>query len=121
MSAFKHLRDIEPTVIWNDVLSRAVHGAALTLAIVELPPGSAVPAHDHANEQLGIVLRGSLDFEIGAERQVLTQGDIYIIPANTPHRVVAGSDGAVVIDVFAPPREDWRSMRRLPPRPPLWP
>ena len=121
MSAFAKLSDIGPLPIWNGVLSRAVQGARMTLAIVELEPDSVVPEHQHPNEQLGIVLKGSMTFTIGGERRVVVAGDTYNIPGNVPHDAVTGPEGAVVIDVFEPVRADWSQFTPSAPQPPLWP
>jgi hypothetical protein len=70
------------------------------------------------NEQLGIVLRGKLDFRIGgpdvAERVVLGPGEVYLAPRSVWHgdSVFIGDDEygeCWILDVFAPPREDLRA------------
>jgi quercetin dioxygenase-like cupin family protein len=58
---------------------------------------------------------------IGNEEQELNPGDTYTIPSNVPHDAVAGPDGATVVDVFAPPREDWKKLQRAEPSPGRWP
>jgi quercetin dioxygenase-like cupin family protein len=121
MSAYARLSDIAPLPIWTGVLARAVQGAHVTLAVVELSPDSAVPEHAHANEQLGIVLQGSLVFTIGGERRELVAGDTYYIPGNVPHAAAAGPAGCVAVDVFSPVRADWAKFEPGPPRPPAWP
>lgn len=121
MSAFAKLADLGPLPIWNGVLGRAVQGARMTLAVVELEPGSVVPEHRHPNEQLGLVLRGSMTFTIGGERRDLVAGDTYAIPGDVPHDVVTGPEGAVVIDAFAPVRADWSQFTPEAPRRPRWP
>jgi quercetin dioxygenase-like cupin family protein len=98
-----------------------VSGDRITLAIVELDAGAIVAEHAHENEQLGIVLRGSMSFRVGDETRELGPGGTWTIPANTPHEATAGLEGAVVIDVFAPPRDDWRALEPLQARPPRWP
>ena len=74
--------------------------------------GSILHNHD-ANEQLGIVMRVTLDFRIGAAddttRRVLAAGDLYLAPASVWHgdSVFVGDDelGEVwILDVFSPPR-----------------
>jgi quercetin dioxygenase-like cupin family protein len=60
-------------------------------------------------------------FTIGGERRELVAGDTYNIPSNVPHDVVAGPEGAVAIDIFAPARADWAMFEAGPPRPPSWP
>jgi len=121
MSAFAKLCDVGPLPIWNGVLGRAVQGANITMAVVELEPNAVVPEHQHVNEQLGVVLQGSLTFTIGGERRDCVAGDTYVIPGNVPHDVVTGPGGAVVIDVFSPVRADWARFDPVAPSPPLWP
>lgn len=121
MSAFDDLAGMEPLRIWTGVAARAVEGARSSFAVVELDPGSVVPEHAHPNEQLGLVLRGSLEFRVGNETSELGPGSTWSIPGNVPHEVRAGREGAVVIDVFAPARADWAGIERDPPREPRWP
>lgn len=103
------------------MLARTVDGEQCSLAIVELDPNSVVAEHAQPNEQLGIVVHGSVVFRIGDERRVLDPGGTWRIPPDTPHEVHAGEDGAVVIDVFAPARDDWQELERSDPQPPRWP
>ena len=118
--AFDDLAAIEPQEIWDRIAARSLHGERLTLSVVELDPGAVVAEHSHENEQLGIVLRGSMDFRVGEERRTLGPGGTWTIPANTPHAAIAGDDGAVVIDVFAPRRDDWTGLGSFERRP-RWP
>jgi mannose-6-phosphate isomerase-like protein (cupin superfamily) len=72
--------------------------------------------HHHTdNEQLGIVVRGQLDFRIGApeseDRVVLSAGDCYLAPDHVWHgdSVFIGDEEfgeCWILDVFAPPRTD---------------
>jgi quercetin dioxygenase-like cupin family protein len=121
VDAFDEVAAIRPQGIWNGVSVRAVHGERITLGVVELDPGSVVPEHSHENEQLGMVLSGSLTFRVGEESRALGPGGTWRIPANTPHEVTTGPDGAVVIDVFAPTRDDWSAFEPQAPRAPRWP
>jgi len=121
VSGFDDLAAMRPQDIWDGVAVRAVHGERITFGIVELEPNSVVPEHAHENEQLGMVLSGSLSFRIGNESRDLGPGGTWCIPANAPHEVTAGPDGAVVIDVFAPMRDDWSRFEPQAPRAPLWP
>lgn len=121
MGAFEDLAGIPPQGIWEQIAARSLHGHELTLSVVELDPGAVVAEHSHPNEQLGIVLRGAMDFRVGDERRELGPGGTWVIPANTPHEATAGPEGAVVIDVFAPPRDDWRGLDADEPRAPRWP
>ena len=121
MTAFRALAEIGPLPIWPGILARVVHGREMTFAVVELEPGAAATLHQHANEQIGIVLRGTMTFQIGDDTRTLVAGDTYEIPSNVPHEATAGAEGAVVIDVFSPIRADWNRFTPEPPRPPRWP
>jgi quercetin dioxygenase-like cupin family protein len=121
MPTFKPLAEIPPQQIWDGVVARAVEGERMSFAIVELAPNSLVAEHQHPNEQMGIVLTGSLTFTIGGETRSLHPGDTYNIPGNVPHHAHTGPDGAVVVDVFAPVRADWSRFEKEAPRPPVWP
>ena len=121
MSAFEDLAGIPPQQLFAGYLARAVHGEQLTLAVVEIEPGAALPEHHHANEQLGLVLRGSVLFRVGDEERHLRPGGIWRISSDTPHSATGGPEGAVVLDVFAPPRGDWEQLESGAPRRPAWP
>jgi quercetin dioxygenase-like cupin family protein len=121
VSGFDDLREIGPRQIWDSVAVRTVEGERLTLGVVELEPNALVPEHRHDNEQLGMVLRGSLRFRIGDEERELGPGGTWSIAPNMPHEVQVGADGAVVIDVFAPGRADWAALAQDEPREPFWP
>jgi quercetin dioxygenase-like cupin family protein len=115
------LADLPPFDVWGDaVRARKVEGERITLAVVELAPGAVVPEHRHPQEQLGLCIRGSVHFRIDDEERELGPGGTWRITSDRPHEVVAGSDGAIVIDVFAPTRDDWQ-FPLLDPSPPRWP
>ena len=72
--------------------------------------------HNHVeNEQLGIIMRGKLDFRIGdkesAERVVLGEGEVYLAPKSVWHgdSLFIGDEElneVWILDVFSPPRTD---------------
>jgi quercetin dioxygenase-like cupin family protein len=115
-----NLVDIEsaPVIdVWGDaVRARRIQGDRITLALVELAPDAVVPGHQHEAEQLGMVIEGSVVFTIGEERRELRAGGTWRIPSNAPHQVTTGPDGATVIDLFAPPRDDWDTLPSSPAR-----
>jgi quercetin dioxygenase-like cupin family protein len=122
MSNLKDLADFPLLQIWGDtVQARRVQGDRITFAVVELAPNAVVPEHVHPNEQLGMCLRGSGTFTLGGETREIRPGTTWRILANVPHDLVVGPEGAEVIDVFTPVREDWDDKPVLPGAPPRWP
>jgi len=79
--------------------------------------GSFLHKHDE-HEQLGIVVRGRLDFRIdddpdSTERSVVGENQAYLAPPGVWHgdSVFVGDDEfgeCWILDVFAPPRDDLR-------------
>jgi quercetin dioxygenase-like cupin family protein len=121
MSDLVDLSDLPFMEVWGEeVRARRLEGERITLAVVELAPGAIVPEHRHAQEQLGICVRGSVRFRVGEEVRDLGPGGTWRVPPDLPHEVVAGPQGAIAIDVFSPIRSDW-DFPTLEPRPPLWP
>ncbi|TMC01821.1 MAG: hypothetical protein E6J41_31915 [Chloroflexi bacterium] len=95
MSTYDSLSTVRPYRIWNGAVARAVAGERITFAVVDLEPNLVVPEHQHRNEQVGLVLQGFV--------------------------TMTGPEGATVIDVFNPTREDWEQVERLEPSAGAWP
>jgi quercetin dioxygenase-like cupin family protein len=122
MSHFADLETLPLIQIWGDtVRARRVQGERITLAIVELASNAIVPEHRHAAEQLGMVIRGSMHFTVEGETCDLGPGGTWRIISDQPHDVQAGPEGAVVIDVFSPPRSDWDALPIADATTPRWP
>ena len=88
---------------------RFLHGERLMLAHIYMKKGCLVPRHQHENEQVTYVLRGTILFKTGPngeKEQVLKTGDVLVLPSNLPHSAEALED-SLSLDVFDPPRQDW--------------
>jgi quercetin dioxygenase-like cupin family protein len=117
MTAFGGIDRLDHLRIWDGVSAQAVEGDRMTLAVIDLEPGRAVPEHRHDNEQLGILIRGTMRFRVGDETRDLAPGDTWRVLSNVPHEVTAGPEGALAVECFAPARTDWAPLERLPGRP----
>ena len=115
MTAFDHLDEIEPLQIWPGVVGRSVAGELTTFSYLELDADVHVPEHEHVNEQVGVLIGGSVRFRIGEEERELEPGATWCIRAHVPHQVWAGPNGAAIVEVFAPARDDWADRDRLAP------
>jgi quercetin dioxygenase-like cupin family protein len=121
VNPFHEVAGLSPQGIWQGVTARAVHGERVTFAVIELDANTVIPEHSHENEQVGLLLHGMVRFRIGEETRELHPGAAWRILANEPHEIETGPDGAVVAEVFSPPRDDWAEIEREPPRQPRWP
>jgi quercetin dioxygenase-like cupin family protein len=99
--------ETEPIEPLNERIGRQMlNGDAMTLARITLAQGAVVPEHSHPNEQIATVLSGRLRFTLGDEERVVGAGESVLIAGGVPHAVEALED-SVVLDAFAPRREDW--------------
>ena len=73
-----------------------------------LEAGCGVPRHNHMNDQVGYVVSGKVEVTINEQVRIIETGDSYAVPGGIFHSVKAVVD-SVVIDVFSPPREDYRT------------
>jgi len=87
---------------------RVAWGEKIMLSYVELAPGGKVPLHSHPHEQGGICLEGEMEFTIGDETRTIKRGESWMIPGGVTHAVRALEQGAVALDIFSPPREDYK-------------
>jgi quercetin dioxygenase-like cupin family protein len=70
--------------------------------LLKVGPGAQIPAHHHAGDRIGTVLRGTWHFGYGSEfdktrLKTLPVGSVYTEPANEPHFAMTGSEPVVVM------------------------
>ena len=109
---------MEPTFIRFDevrsfalapgVSGRPLFGGGAMLNLIEFEPGAEVPVHQHPHEQLGLVLRGVQTLIVDGVRHDLGPMQGYVLPGGVEHAAECGPEGATVLDVFQPVREDYR-------------
>ena len=93
--------------IASGVTIKPLAGDHVMLNYVQFVPNGEVALHSHHHEQLGVILEGDFEMQIGDERRSLKPGDTYVIPGGIKHSGRAGKTGALVLDVFYPLREDY--------------
>jgi len=94
--------------IFPGVAIRTCAADKMMMSVVDLQPGSLVEEHQHPHEQIGMVLEGRAIFFIGGEEKTLQAGDLYRIPGNVRHKVIALDRPVKALDIFCPIREDYR-------------
>ncbi len=90
------------------VAARIFPGDQAMISVVNIDPGHKGTLHSHPEEQWGVLLEGSGTRTQGGEEIEVTKGDFWRTPGGVEHTFEAGPDGAKVLDVFAPPREDYK-------------
>jgi quercetin dioxygenase-like cupin family protein len=90
-------------------LIRRVLASSDVMMLVEFTfeKGVEVPQHTHPHDQVGYVVSGRMRMVIGDHAVECGPGDSYHAPPDVPHSGAA-LEPSVVVDVFSPPREDYR-------------
>jgi quercetin dioxygenase-like cupin family protein len=100
--------EIPPRLLVQGVTAKIAWGEKLMFSLVTLMPGAVVPEHSHPHEQMGMMVSGEMELTVAGETRRLAGNDIYLIPGGVPHGVVTGPNGAVALDAFSPPRNEYR-------------
>ena len=103
---FFDIQSITPKSPAGGVEIRVIPGEKMTFAYFNLAPGSVVPEHSHPHEQIGTVIKGTIELDIAGEKKVVTAGGAYHIPGDVVHSGKTGNEPSEVIEVFAPARQD---------------
>lgn len=96
--------DDDETARWRSASGHTPeHGAAASgSSLLEVEPGCRLPRHRDSAEEVVVVLEGSADMTIGAERHELPTRGIALVPANVPHEVRnAGTSPLRFLAVYA--------------------
>ena len=97
-----------PRQLAEGISTRVFPGEQAMLSLVTIEPNAEGRLHSHPEEQWGIMLEGEgVRVQDGVEVAV-EKGDFWRTPGGVPHSFRAGPSGATVLDVFAPPREEYR-------------
>jgi len=77
-------------------------------SVVRIAPHSTGTIHSHPEEQWGVLLEGRcVRIQDGQEVEV-EAGAFWHSPGGVPHGIRTGEVGALVLDIFSPPREAYR-------------
>jgi quercetin dioxygenase-like cupin family protein len=90
------------------VTTRIFAGEQAMLSVVTIAPNASGTLHHHPEEQWGVCLEGSAVRIQGGEEIEVKKGDFWRTPGNVPHTMRAGADGCRVLDIFSPPRPEYR-------------
>ena len=90
------------------IATRIFPGQNVMLSVVRLEPHATGIVHSHPQEQWGVLLEGECVRIQGGEERAMKAGDFWHTPGGVPHGVRAGAAGATVLDIFSPPRDEYR-------------
>lgn len=109
--AFFNLSDMSQGIareLTKGITTRVFAGDQAMLSVVRMEPHAEGRIHSHPQEQWGVLLEGSaVRIQNGREYPV-KEGDFWCTPGGIEHGIRSGPDGAVILDIFAPPRDEYR-------------
>ena len=105
---FVRFDDIRSFQLADGVSGRPLFGERAMLNMIEFGPGATVPLHSHPHEQLGLVLRGMQALVVDGVAHEMGPMEGYVVPGGVEHSAYSGPEGALVLDVFQPVRDDYR-------------
>ncbi|MBX9811553.1 MAG: cupin domain-containing protein [Burkholderiales bacterium] len=90
------------------ITTRIFPGQNVMLSVVRVAPHSSGTIHSHPEEQWGVLLEGECVRIQGGEEIKMKAGDFWCTPGGVLHGVRTGDSGATILDIFSPPREEYR-------------
>ena len=103
-----HGKDVKPVEQVKGAHRRTlVDGERMMIIEWTMEPGTEVPLHEHLHEQSGYIVSGEMVFQCRGEYHRLTAGMAYLVTGHEPHGAHF-HEPTVVVDIFSPPREDYR-------------
>jgi quercetin dioxygenase-like cupin family protein len=108
---FNNINDLESgikRVLGNGISTRIFCGDQSMLSIVTIEPNAKGQIHSHPQEQWGFLIEGSGIRIQGGEEVVIKKGDFWQTPGGIDHGIIGGPEGAKVLDIFSPPRDEYK-------------
>ncbi|MGB4960967.1 MAG: cupin domain-containing protein [Saprospiraceae bacterium] len=102
-----HLNDVEVKELLSGFDAQLIHTEQMTLGYFDIKAGSILPEQSHVHEQVSNILEGQFEMVIDGNAEVLTKGMVAVIPSMVRHGGRALTD-CKILDVFCPPREDYK-------------
>ena len=108
---FFNLHDLSQGIarqLAEGISTRIFVGDHSMLSVVRLEPNTEGSIHSHPEEQWGVLLEGDCVRIQAGEEIAVKPGDFWRSPGGVEHGVRAGAKGALILDIFSPPREAYR-------------
>lgn len=97
-----------PRKLAEGITTSIFPGQQVMLSVVRVEPNSTGTIHSHPEEQWGVLLEGRCTRIQNGEEVEASVGDFWYTPGGVMHGVRTGRSGAVILDIFSPPREEYR-------------
>jgi len=84
---------------------RTIDAAKSTVNEYSFEPGASFPIHRHPEEQVTLVLDGTVELTVEGESAQLGPGGWSVVGGDVEHGITAGPRGARIVAIISPRRE----------------
>jgi quercetin dioxygenase-like cupin family protein len=105
---FFNVDELRSKQMAEGVKIRVAYGEKIMMSYVNVEPKTTIAEHSHPHEQMGMFLEGEAEFTIGDEKKIVKPGEAYLIPSNVKHKVITFDKPVLALDIFSPPREEYK-------------
>jgi quercetin dioxygenase-like cupin family protein len=95
-------------VLGDGISTRIFCGQEAMLSVVTIEANAKGKIHSHLQEQWGYLIEGSGIRIQDGEEIIINKGDFWQTPGGVDHGIIGGPNGAKVLDVFSPPRDEYK-------------
>lgn len=87
---------IDGAKMWSVALNKTM------LTYFEIEPNRVFEKHAHVNEQITMVLKGELYFELEGKFITVRKGEVIAIPSGVPHAAFTKKKSVTAVDAWSP-------------------
>jgi quercetin dioxygenase-like cupin family protein len=91
----------------DGITARIFPGKQAMISVVRIEPNALGAIHSHSQEQWGVMIEGSAVRIQDGEEIAVEKGNFWCSPGGIKHGIIGGPDGAIILDVFSPPRPEY--------------
>ena len=108
---FNNINDLDSGIkraLGDGISTRIFCGDQTMLSIVTIEPNAKGQIHSHPQEQWGFLIEGSGIRIQDGQKIEIKKGDFWQTPGGIDHGIIGGAEGAKVLDIFSPPRDEYK-------------
>jgi quercetin dioxygenase-like cupin family protein len=98
------IADLPATEPFAGLTRRTIDATKATVNEYAFQPGASFPIHRHPEEQVTLVLEGTVSLTVEGETTQLEPGGWSVVGGDVEHGITAGPDGARIVAIIAPRR-----------------
>jgi len=90
-----------------------ITGEKQMFVLIEIASTAKIPLHSHVNEQVGICLKGKVEFLTETEPVVIEENMSYVFKSNEKHGCrPLSKERVTLLESFSPPRADFLALAK---------